>query len=440
MQGLRRVAVFDVEIPPGVAFVRSLGAHGVPVTAYSHHRRPAGRYSKHVGAFHRCPPVDETDAFVEWLVEEMRADRIDLVAPTSDDVVFNLAEAGARLGRDVGLPPRSALLDVLLKNRFADAMDRAGFPTPPTALPTSVEEALDAAAAIGYPVVLKPRSHVGIGRTRGTVVRTPEGLREAFGAFDLWTTPSCLLADDPQLAMPILQAYVDRPDAGIVSVSGCLDADGALVAVGHSCKLLQWPAPLGVGTLFRSLPTQVFTERAVRAVRSVLGRGLFELEVVYDAATREAWPIDLNPRAFGQVSLDVASGRDLPWLWYATCSDTPTPAGPGPADAGDDTSTYWIYGLPFYTGAVVSALLGPDRVQAVRDLAGRQNRPRVGALYDPGDRKPAIAYVAHGLRHFGGVARPFVHAVARDGRLRRNAIALGLAAGAGAGAGIAQLF
>lgn len=437
MAGFRRVAVFDVELPPGVAFIRSLGSRGVPVTAYSHLKRPAGRYSRHAGDFRRCPPIDETDEFVAWLVEEMTAGRVDLVAPTSDDVVYNVSEACARLGRaDVGVPPREALLDVLLKNRFADAMERVGFPTPATTTPSCVEEALEDAEQIGYPVVLKPRSHVGIGRPRGTVVRTPEALRQQFVAYDLWTKPSGVLDEEPDLALPVLQAFIDRPSAGVVSVSGCLDGEGHAVAVGHSCKLLQWPAPLGVGTLFKSLPDQPFTERAVDAVRSVLGSGLFEIEVVYDTETGEAWPIDLNPRAFGQVSLDIASGRDLPLLWYSTCcADAPVP----PASTRV-APTYWLFGLPFYTGAVVSAVFGPDRRSSLRDLMGRQNRPRVGAMHDPADRKPSIVSVLHGLRHFGGIVRPFVHAVARDVRLRRNAIALGVAAaGAGTGAGLTQL-
>lgn len=438
MAGMRRIAVFDVDLPTGLAFVRSLGAAGASLTAYSSSKRAAGRYSRFVSDFRPCPPVDQTDEFIGWLTEEISNERIDLIAPTSDDMTLNAAEVFHRVGRtDTGLPRIEALLDVLLKDRFAIAMARAGFPGPTTMTPTSLTEALTMADAIGYPVVLKPRSHVGIGRARGTVVHTPEGMGGAFRPYDLWSTPSTLLQTDPDLTWPILQEFIDRPKEGIVSISGCLGADGDLLAIGHSCKLLQWPAPLGIGTLFESLPQQPFTVKAIDAVRSVLGRGIFELEVVYDPETGQALPIDLNPRAFGQISLDVASGRDLPRLWYSSCgaADELRPPRPLPTEV----PRYWVFGLPFYTGAAISAVAGPDRRLAWRDLTRRGNKPRVGAVHDRGDRKPSLAFVLHGLRHFGGIVRPFLGSVARDVRLRRSAIALGLAAGVGAGAGLVQL-
>ena len=45
-------------------------------------------------------------------------------------------------------------------------------------------------------------------------------------------------------------------------------------------------------------------------VRQVLGTGLFELEVLVERATGEYYAIDLNPRGFGQMTLDMAAGRD----------------------------------------------------------------------------------------------------------------------------------
>jgi len=37
------------------------------------------------------------------------------------------------------------------------------------------------------------------------------------------------------------------------------------------------------------------------------------------------YAIDLNPRAFGFLELDIARGCDLPWLWYRSTIEPPAP-------------------------------------------------------------------------------------------------------------------
>jgi predicted ATP-grasp superfamily ATP-dependent carboligase len=66
--------------------------------------------------------------------------------------------------------------------------------------------------------------------------------------------------------------------------------------------------------MFEPVPTPAFTDDAVDAVRTIVGSGLFELEVLVDTRTGEHWAIDLNPRGFGQMTLDIARGKDLPRL------------------------------------------------------------------------------------------------------------------------------
>ena len=172
------VAVFDIGLPPGIAFIRSFAKAGVPVVAYSDERRPVGGFSRHVSEVRTAPNVLHTDRFIGWLTTEMSAGRLDLVAPTSDYLAFNVAVAHDRLGRTDrrGVASREQLFDCLFKNRFADAMVRTGFPTPITRAPLTLEAALAAAIELGYPVLLKPRSHVGLGIWRGRVVRSEREL------------------------------------------------------------------------------------------------------------------------------------------------------------------------------------------------------------------------------------------------------------------------
>ena len=184
----RTVTVFDIDLPPGIAFIRSLARAGVPVVGCSSKRFATGRFSRYVTETRRCPSVHDSDLFIAWLVDEMASGAIDLVAPTSDYVTFCVAEAIEKLGYDAhdrGLPSPEALRTCLFKGRFIEALEKLGFPAPPTATPLSLEDALVAAHEIGYPVVLKPRSHVGVGTHRGLVVTNQDDLAIAFQPYEL---------------------------------------------------------------------------------------------------------------------------------------------------------------------------------------------------------------------------------------------------------------
>src|SRR3954470_14791818 len=88
---LGEVAVFDADVPTALAFTRSLGRAGVPVKIYSHRDWPMARLSRYCRGYERCPEV-ASPAFLPWLRRELTSKRIQLVAPTSDLLAFQLAQ------------------------------------------------------------------------------------------------------------------------------------------------------------------------------------------------------------------------------------------------------------------------------------------------------------------------------------------------------------
>jgi D-aspartate ligase len=382
------VAVFDAEMPPAVAFARAAGRAGVRVIAYSRFRLAASRFSRHVSHFHHHARAHGEEWFVDWLCDEMDRREIDHVAPTSDAIVYALAEAQERTGRQLLLPKTEAVRDCLFKARFATAMAQTEIPTPPTAMPLTLDEALADAERLGYPLVLKPRSHVKIGGHRGHVVASPSELRLGFRPFPVEPSPY-----DVNLALPLLQHYVPPDAASVVSVTGFIDESGRALAVDHCEKLRQWPPRLGIGCLFRAVPPQPFTERALDAVQSVLGHGPFELEIMVDRRTGEAWSLDLNPRGFGQMSLTVDRGNDLPGLWVEKTTGRPrAPVGVGQA-------TLWRQ----WPNNGLSSLHLKLRRRPVSDTSGRT----VGAVYRRDDPLPGLASGLTELRHPRALVRPF---------------------------------
>jgi predicted ATP-grasp superfamily ATP-dependent carboligase len=429
----RPVAVFDAGWPPGIAFIRSLGRAGVPLIVYGNERRPTGRFSRYVTEFRPAPSVQRTDHFVDWLSGEIAEGRIDLIAPTSDYMAFNVAAAQAQLSDSVppGTPEREHLFDCLFKDRFATAIAAAGFPTPATFAPTTADEAVKCATSLGYPVLLKPRSHVGVGITRGTVVHSDRELRRAFIPFEIGPGHDTAFAVDGDLALPLVQRYFKPGTVDVVSVSGMLDDDGNALAVSHSRKTHQWPPRLGIGTQFQALPAQAFTGAAVDAVRQVLGRGVFELEVLVHRSTGEYWAIDLNPRGFGQMALDIACGSDLPKLWYDAVVGATVIAPPPFHTNGHDAAT-WRMGLHYYAGAVVRAVAGDGRHGAVDSARQRSSRPpsahgrrrRVGAVWDWRDPVPSLVWTMKLLRHPGGLVRPYLRDLEAPGAPHTPDVAL----------------
>jgi D-aspartate ligase len=403
----RVVAVFDIDLPPGVSFLRSLGRAGAPVRAYSADHKAAGRSSRHAGTVRPCPPVRRTDDFVAFLAEGMTDGSIDLVAPTSDYVCFAVAAAVEKVGIEsgtVGHPPAQGVLTALFKDRFQHAAGRAGFPVPPSATPASAEEAAIAADEIGYPVVLKPRSHAGVGLNRGVVVATPAALGRTFRPWLIRPGNDTVLAVDPDVALPLMQHYYDLGTMDVISITGYLDRAGELAAVGFARKVSQSPRRLGVGTMFEPVERPPFADAAIAMVQAIQGTGIFELEVLVERATGAAYALDLNPRAFGQISLDIGRGNDLPLLWYNDVAGTTLRSAMGRRRP----AALWHDAIGSYLGFAVRFVRGPRRVGIARHAWGRVVAPTVGAMHDWRDPMPGLRFVTDHVRHPRSFIRPFL--------------------------------
>jgi D-aspartate ligase len=403
----RSVAIFDIDLPPGVSFVRSLGRAGAPLRAYSADRRAAGRSSRYAGDVHPCPPVRRTDEFVAFLAEGFTDGSIDLVAPTSDYVSFAVAAAVDKVGMDaadVGHPTPEGVRTALFKERFQVELQRIGFPVPPSATPRNVGEALRTAAAIGYPVVLKPRSHVGVGLRRGVVVNDAETLATTYRPWPIRPGHDAVLQYEPDIALPLLQRYYELGTADVISVTGYLARDGSLPALGHARKVSQSPRRLGVGTMFEPVAPPAFSAAAVEVVRAIIGTGIFELEVLVDRETHEHVALDLNPRGFGQMSLDIGRGDDLPMLWYNDVTGAALPAAPTRGRRAE----LWHDAIGSYVGFAVRFVRGPRRIGIAKHAWGRLVAPTVGAMHDWRDPLPGIRFALDHLRHPRAFVRPFL--------------------------------
>jgi D-aspartate ligase len=322
------VALFDNYWAPTLAFVHSLGRRGVPVHVYG---TGASRWSRYCARRHSCPPVEDAERFPPWLQERVRSGEIGRVAPTTDLIAYYVSCLREEFSPEVRrtIPPLEETERALIKSRFSNACTKIGQAVPLTHTPNDIESALVAAGELGYPLFLKPKSHLVVGAAeRGGLIHDGDELRESFTAYDPAPGQSVLAERYPELRWPLLQRYIPSARQQVYSITGLKDADHGIVTALLSYKREQWPPDTGTSTLQISGRDQEILATGLRAVDQLVSCGIFELELLVDGAGLLA--IDLNPRAFGFINLDIALGQDLPWLWLQSTIEPVTPQAERP--------------------------------------------------------------------------------------------------------------
>jgi D-aspartate ligase len=314
---LPAAAVFDNYWAPTLAFAWSLGRRGVPLHVYG--SGGAGRWSRYRTRHFSCPPVEHAEKFLPWLQQRVRSGEIARVAPTTDLVAFYLGLLREEFSPEVrrAITPLAEIEKALFKPRFAAACTAIRQPVPATQVPDSVEAAVSAAKELGYPLILKPKSHIVVGPAeRGHLIESESELVRHFRRYTVVPGQALLAERYPELLWPLLQRYVPSARQRVYSVSGFKDSDSGVVCAALSYKREQWPPDVGTSTVQVSYRDEGILRAGVNVVDQLISRGIFELELLQDADGLLA--IDLNPRAHGFINLDIALGHDLPWLWYGS--------------------------------------------------------------------------------------------------------------------------
>jgi predicted ATP-grasp superfamily ATP-dependent carboligase len=379
------VAIFDNYWGTTLAFARSLGRRGVPLHFYG---SGAGCWSRYCSRSLRCPPVENAAEFLPWLRENVRSGAISRIAPTTDLIAFYASSLRSEFAPEImrTIAPLAEVETCLIKTRFSAASALHGLPGLATLSADSIEGAIAAAEKLGYPLMLKPNSHLAVGFVeRGRLVLDEADLKRHFRRYTVNAGQEHLAELYPELGWPLLQRYIPSARHRVYSVSGLKDADGGIVSACLSYKREQWPPHVGVSTLQVGCDDARILERGLRVVNQVLSRGIFEVELLSDG--NDLYPIDLNPRAFGFIELDIARGSDLPWLWFRSTIERLQPS----------------LNQTLRTALVARSALLP----ALSSLFGKRDVPRssVSMLGHWQDPLPMVVSRLHLLRHPRGFLR-----------------------------------
>jgi predicted ATP-grasp superfamily ATP-dependent carboligase len=300
----QKILVTDAGRGSAITVIRSLGRRGWHVIAADSNPNSLGFRSRYANDTLVYPPAD-TDAqgMTQALQAAVRERKVDLLIPVTDAIILPLIEI-----RDsfegickLALPETTSLGIVTDKLKTLELADRLGVPTPRTRLVETVNEAREAAAGMGFPIVLKPQA------SRHYSGQTSEGFNVTY-AESLDHLAEQMARFEGRCAV-LLQEYYSGEGHGVE----LLTCEGEPLAAFQHRRLREIPISGGASSFREGVPLEPqMYEHATRLLREIRWTGLAMVEFKVGAQGPKL--MEINGRVWGSLPLAVHSGVDFPAL------------------------------------------------------------------------------------------------------------------------------
>jgi len=303
----------------GLAVVRSLGRHGIPVWVLQHGDQLLATLSRYNHRTLSWPSYDEEEN-VNFLVElaERENTRDWVLFPTGDEGTALVARHHQRLGEHFQLttPPWDALKWLYDKRLTYRLADRVGVDRPWTMSPVNRDEV--AASECLYPVILKPAYRNRFNRftaSKAWRVDTREQLLARYAEATTLVDPGTLM----------IQELI--PGGGESQFSyTALCQDGRPIASLTARRSRQIPMDFGrASTFVETVDDPATSAAAARLLGALRYTGIVEVEFKRDARDGKLKLLDINPRVWGWHSLCGSAGVDYPYLLWLLTIGEPIP-------------------------------------------------------------------------------------------------------------------
>jgi len=300
--GKRRILVLGEDSQSFLTIIRSLGRAGIEVhVAWCPLDSPA-LTSRYIKAIHHVPAFN-TDS-TEWILtfqQLFREQHFDLVVPTSDSAAlpFQLHRQQFEPLVRMVLLPDDVYRICANKDETWELAHRLGISVPRQAIVASVQEALDAAAAFGYPLVLKPRasSNERDPATRQKVFKAEKEVELLSRAAEM-TAHAAILAQENFIGIGV----------GVEVL--CKDGR-VLMSFQH--ERVHEPLRGGGSSYRKSVPVSAdLLDATARMMHALEYTGVAMVEFKQDRATGRWVLIEINARFWGSLALCAAAGLDFP--------------------------------------------------------------------------------------------------------------------------------
>lgn len=281
--------------------VRALAARGHEVYSCSHLLPSMAAWSRFCRASAGVSdPFNSPELFVREVAALAKRWSIDVVMPGHEDALV-LREAEYLFPEQTRLacPGLEALRTGVNKVSITRLAQAVGVPVPETRFPGSVDEALDVAPSLDFPLVVKlahSNSAKGV-----AVVRSLDELRTVLTV----RFASAVEASGDQF--PYLQAF----HTGTV-VGGCFMArEGRIDGYFGERYLRAKSGGMGTSVFREPYNSSALESRVVELVRALEWDGIGHFDFIEDAEKGVMVLLEMNPRPWGAINLAYVNGYDF---------------------------------------------------------------------------------------------------------------------------------
>lgn len=374
--------VFNSHIT-GLAVIRSLGRHGVPVIALDSDPLALGLESRFATATGPIPyPLDDEQAFRDALLDlGRRLGRRAVLFPGNDEWLLPVARLRDELEPYFLIPfSNFTTLEALLDKRklYRTARD-LNIPTPRTwFFDEQSPEAI--AKEVNYPVILKPAFQREFSYRFGVKVFEARSRDEFLR----------LAAEAAGFGL-VAQEIIPTGAGSFYSLGSYIAPDGRAKGVFVGRKLAQFPPGFGTGCLVDARWVGEVADRGIEVLRRFNYHGISEVEFLRDPRDGRFLLLDANTRTWKWIGLPIAAGIDLPWLAYQNALGVAAEELPEPQYAD---GLKWIYLHDYFKLAGSGNHDGHLEERDWLALLDRKGNSRmVEAVYDPDDPLPFVKQI-----------------------------------------------
>jgi predicted ATP-grasp superfamily ATP-dependent carboligase len=286
--------------------IRSLGIAGAEVHAVTHKRLSPAAYSRYAAQSFMLPdPASEPAFYLERVLCLLRSKRYDCVIPLEESSIAVFVNAREQIEHYTRLPIAQADSFHTANNKWQvlQIARQLAVPIPETFLPANEYDLRQAAATLGYPLIIKPVTSSG---SRGLgKVHSEAALLEIYR--------STLARYGP----PLVQECIPQHGEG-VGVAVLADHGKVLVDFSHR-RLREFPVNGGPSTLRESTDDSEIKQYAAAIIGALGWSGVGMVEFKRDPRDGKAKLMEVNPRFWGSLHLCYVSGVNFPYLLYEWC-------------------------------------------------------------------------------------------------------------------------
>jgi len=363
----------------GLAVVRALGRHGVPVDVADPDPTQPQRHSRYLRRFLPVESLGDDRLVDALLAYGRRSPNRTVLFLTMDRTVPVVSAHRAALQEyfHFTLPSAEVIAELMDKTRLPGFLARCGARYPATR-PLRASTDIDAVAdTIGFPCVVKPAVRaVGF---KAAIVATRDALAAAYA--DASRHSDALVA----------QEWIPGGDSDVYFCFAYVGTDGTPQGVFVGRKLRQYPRGTGIAAAAEGCDDTRVRDESLRLFQHAGYRGFGSTEFRRHPVTGEDVFIEFTVgRTDYNVGCAVANGVDLPVIGYCDTIGAPAPRAPRQRNA-----RVWV-DLGRLVPAIVAARRdGYASTTATFSALARAMSPRnTFTLFNRRDLAPFVAHMA----------------------------------------------